>query len=161
MCFLKSLKQLTVIFSIWRIRGTYTAWIIFLFDHEAEVEAFSILPPFPSCLTSCLYFLWFSDVSMSSFECVPHFFGRFAFWYPEKFIRIQCRSYYVLANTIKLDHLTFFIGPLGPRFFKNRSVLLKLWNERAIFDWIPNSLINGFNKDFHSSLPILVIQSTK
>ena len=117
MCFLKSFKQLTVIFSIWRIRGTYTAWIIFLFGHEAEVEAFPILPPFPSCLTSCLYFFWFSDVSMSSFECVPHFFGRFAFWYAEKIIRIQCRSYYVLGNTIKLGHLTFFIGPLGPRFF--------------------------------------------
>ena len=78
------------------------------------------------------------------------------------FPEVHCKN---LKNSseFKAEVMMFLrpFSPLWPRFFNENIILFKFRNKRPIYNNIPDSSIIRFNKDFHSNLPKLIVQSTK
>ena len=98
---------------------------------------------------------------MGNLQDVPHFLCKCILLDPEKLIKIQSENNDVFGNAIILSSFTFTLSPLGQRFFIENIFFFKLRYKRVIYNSIPDSSINLFNKIFHSNLPKLIFRSRK
>jgi len=124
----------------------------------------------PCCILNSLYSwinacfsgsLYICGSLMCDFKYVPHFFSRTALRYSEKFIKVQGRGYYIFHNTNILHSLILYISQLITRFLNRHTIHNRHRNIRTIYYNILNITINGFNEDFHSNFPKLVVHPRK
>lgn len=90
---------------------------------------------------------------MSDLQDLPHFLCDFAYWDHIKLIQGECKCYDVSCLDIILCFPCFICCLKRDIFFFIPIVNHMHRNKKTIYDSIPNSSINRFQKYFHSNFP--------